>query len=416
MKFYNLDGKGIKKEEFVDLYSKDYFLRDDPLFKHNRSSSHIEDEITKILENGIHNGEEGKREVARILAWKVGKIDHEESQKNQRFEYIIDWKNAETLEGVKIVGKYPIKDAVEYIVREKNELAEKDPQDFLNELKDKEIGRLKSDNSKKDKIIDKLLAEKQVLKQQLQKFKSFWHKTIGYFQNKINYSQDKNFKEVAKELFINKVFEIYPGIVRKYIAERVKNISKVQHRITYYPLYKCENHEKELSNNVLFCLRLLEKYDYYKISEIIRNLIGHYDDKVFEILKPIIQEKKYLKEIVELLRVLDVSLQGWNAFELIISVNDDEEIYREIDTILFSVFGTGEHGISESFNQRYNFFNKLPINSDTNSNVKEYIKRQKLRFKKLAQSERLKETQKIIEEKTEYEISTKKSTSKDEEE
>lgn len=113
---------------------------------------------------------------------------------------------------------------------------------------------------------------------------------------------------------------------------------------------------------------------------------------------------------------MDVSLQGWNAFELIISVNDDEEIYREIDTILFSVFGTGEHGISESFNQRYNFFNKLPINSDTNSNVKEYIKRQKLRFKKLAQSERLKETQRIIEEKTEYEISTKKSTSKDEEE
>lgn len=231
--------------------------------------------------------------------------------------------------------------------------------------------------------------------------------------NNISY---KTYIDFNDEIFINKVFEIYPWIVRKYIAERVKNISKVQHRITYYPLYKCENHEKELSNNVLFCLRLLEKYDYYKISEIIRNLIGHYDDKVFEILKPIIQEKKYLKEIVELLRVLDVSLQGWNAFELIISVNDDEEIYREIDTILFSVFGTGEHGISESFNQRYNFFNKLPINSDTNSNVKEYIKRQKLRFKKLAQSERLKQTQRIIEEKTEYEISTKKSTSKDEEE
>jgi len=231
--------------------------------------------------------------------------------------------------------------------------------------------------------------------------------------NNISY---KIYIDFNDEIFINKVFEVYPGIVREYIAKRVKNISKVQHRITYYPLYKCENHEKELSNNVLFCLRLLEKYDYYKISEIIRSLIGHYDDKVFEILKSIIQEKKYLKEIVELLRVLDVSLQGWNAFELIISVSDDEEIYREIDTILFSVFGTGEHGISDSFNQKYNFFNKLPINSDTNSNVKEYIKRQKLRFKKLAQSERLKETQRIIEEKTEYEISTKKSTSKDEEE
>ena len=139
MKFFDLEGNVIRQEKFIEKYSEDYFIRDDPLFKHNRSSRYIEDEITEILKNGIHNDEEGKREVAKILAWKIGKINHDESQKNQKFEYIIDWKNAEKLEGVKIVGRYPIKGAVEYIVREKNELAKKEPQDFLNELKDKEI-------------------------------------------------------------------------------------------------------------------------------------------------------------------------------------------------------------------------------------------------------------------------------------
>jgi len=75
------------------------------------------------------------------------------------------------------------------------------------ELKDEEIGRLKNAISKKDKIIEKLQTEKESLKQQLQKFKGFWHKTIKYFQDKINYNGDKNFIEVAKDLFVNKIFD-----------------------------------------------------------------------------------------------------------------------------------------------------------------------------------------------------------------
>ena len=75
------------------------------------------------------------------------------------------------------------------------------------ELKDEEIGKLKSENSKKDKIINKLQTEKENLKKQLQNFKGFWHKTIKYFQDKINYARDKNFIEVAKDLFINKIFD-----------------------------------------------------------------------------------------------------------------------------------------------------------------------------------------------------------------
>ena len=75
------------------------------------------------------------------------------------------------------------------------------------ELKDEKIGKLKNTISKKDKIIDKLQTEKESLKQQLQKFKGFWHRTIKYFQDKINYNGDKNFIEVAKDLFINKIFD-----------------------------------------------------------------------------------------------------------------------------------------------------------------------------------------------------------------
>ena len=75
------------------------------------------------------------------------------------------------------------------------------------ELKDEEIGKLKSENSKKDKIINKLQTEKESLKQQLQKFKGFWHSVMKYFQDKINYDKDSNFIEVAKDLFKSKIFD-----------------------------------------------------------------------------------------------------------------------------------------------------------------------------------------------------------------
>lgn len=144
MKFYYQDGNRIASvEKFIDLYSKDYYLKKpgERVLVHRlrRSSEYIEDEITRILDNGIKNNDEGKREVAMIIAWKTGKIDHVKSQEKKNFVYTNDWQNAEQLEGVNIMGKYPIKDAVEYIVREKDELAKKDPPDFLNELKDKSI-------------------------------------------------------------------------------------------------------------------------------------------------------------------------------------------------------------------------------------------------------------------------------------
>ena len=96
------------------------------------------------------------------------------------------------------------------------------------ELKDEEIGRLKSSLSKKDKIIDKLQTEKESLKQQLQKFKGFWHKTIKYFQDKINYNGDKNFIEVAKDLFINKIFDSHEYEIVNDRTKKVKTIDEIE--------------------------------------------------------------------------------------------------------------------------------------------------------------------------------------------
>lgn len=75
------------------------------------------------------------------------------------------------------------------------------------ELKDEEIGKLNNLILRQEKTIGKLQTEKQSLKDQLQKFKGFWHNIIKYFQNKINGDNDKNFIDAAKDLFTNKVFD-----------------------------------------------------------------------------------------------------------------------------------------------------------------------------------------------------------------
>lgn len=147
MKYYKTNGTPNNNiGEFEEDYKKFYFLDgsyDKEVFKYlnskNRSSRSVENEIKTILDNGIKNDDEGKSEIAKILAWKIGKIDHHKSEEEKEFVYISDWQNAEKLEGVKIVGKYPIKKAVEYILENKEELSKKDPKSFLNELKDKDI-------------------------------------------------------------------------------------------------------------------------------------------------------------------------------------------------------------------------------------------------------------------------------------
>ena len=60
--------------------------------------------------------------------------------------------------------------------------------------KDNEIDNLKSELSLKDKVIGKLQTEKEKLKQELQKFKGFWHSIMSHFHERICYDKDDNYK------------------------------------------------------------------------------------------------------------------------------------------------------------------------------------------------------------------------------
>ena len=88
------------------------------------------------------------------------------------------------------------------------------------ELKDDEISNLKGKLSTKDKIINKLQAEKEKIKQELKKFKDFWHNIMSYFHKRICYDNDKNYKIVSDDLYKNGIFdnndnEIANNIYRK---------------------------------------------------------------------------------------------------------------------------------------------------------------------------------------------------------
>ena len=89
------------------------------------------------------------------------------------------------------------------------------------ELKDNEIGNLKNELSTKDKIIGKLQAEKEKLKQELQKFKGFWHSIMSHFHKRICYDKDNNYKIVSDDLYKNGIFDNNDNEIANNIARKV---------------------------------------------------------------------------------------------------------------------------------------------------------------------------------------------------
>lgn len=90
------------------------------------------------------------------------------------------------------------------------------------ELKDNEIGNLKNELSTKDKIINKLQAEKEKIKQELQKFKSFWHNIMSHFHKRTCYDKDNNYKIVSDDLYKNGIFTDDENEIANNIARKVK--------------------------------------------------------------------------------------------------------------------------------------------------------------------------------------------------
>ena len=90
------------------------------------------------------------------------------------------------------------------------------------ELKTDEIDKLKKDLSAKEKIISKLQAEKEKIKQELQKFKDFWYRIMGHFHKRICYDKDNNYKIVSDDLYKNGIFTDDENEIANNIARKVK--------------------------------------------------------------------------------------------------------------------------------------------------------------------------------------------------
>ena len=104
------------------------------------------------------------------------------------------------------------------------------------ELKNDEINKLKKDLSAKDKIISKLQAEKEKIKQELQKFKGFWHSIMRHFHKRICYDKDNNYKIVSDDLYKNGIFTDDENEIANNIARKVKpkeNIEQAKNKNSF---------------------------------------------------------------------------------------------------------------------------------------------------------------------------------------
>lgn len=95
------------------------------------------------------------------------------------------------------------------------------------ELKDDEISNLKSELSLKDKVISKLQTEKEKLKQEMKKFKDFWHSIMSHFHKRICYDKDENYKIVSDDLYKNGIFTDDENEIANNIYRKVKSKEEI---------------------------------------------------------------------------------------------------------------------------------------------------------------------------------------------
>ena len=88
-------------------------------------------------------------------------------------------------------------------------------------LKDEKIDYLEGELSTKERIIDKLRAEKEFIKSELKKFKGFWHNLMSHFHKRITYDNDQNYKIVSDDLYKNGIFDDNDNEIANNIARKV---------------------------------------------------------------------------------------------------------------------------------------------------------------------------------------------------
>lgn len=136
--FYDVrTGNPISAEDFISLYNDSYFIGGERVINGVRQSSRIaEEEIEKILKDGIKY----RNDVINLLAWKIGKINHLESDECGKIVFSKDWEKAYDgviyRYGVKWNGVNKFADYIADNFDNLNKLSEENPQAVLNDLKE----------------------------------------------------------------------------------------------------------------------------------------------------------------------------------------------------------------------------------------------------------------------------------------
>lgn len=135
MNLYNPNKERMNQKEFIQLYNESYYVGAQRLVKGTiQNSRYTEKEIDELLRNGIKT----KKDVMHILAWKIGKIKHQESNESNKWVFSKGCENTEDGR-MKIYRKeIDFNEFAEYIVGNIAELQEQSisqPQEVLNKLK-----------------------------------------------------------------------------------------------------------------------------------------------------------------------------------------------------------------------------------------------------------------------------------------
>ncbi len=69
--------------------------------------------------------------------------------------------------------------------------------------------------------------QKERLKQELQKFKGFWHSIMSHFHKRICYDKDENYKIVSDDLYKNGIFDDNDNEIANNVRRKVKTIDEI---------------------------------------------------------------------------------------------------------------------------------------------------------------------------------------------
>lgn len=266
------------------------------------------------------------------------------------------------------------------------------------------LNKIKNYNKNKIGIMGELLYNPRSQKKIIEDYN---HDSICILLENFRYSEFKN----LDEFFINDLFEKYPEDLRMLIKQKIEdNPNENLHNLYgQRNLAYCSNFNEERYNNLVLCLELLKKNNCYKISNYIHYLIGEFNKKLEEdILKYLIENDNYdsYVNVINLCRLFDVSTSCWKIYEHIISnIDTNDKLLDEIDFLLFNTgVVTGEYGIANSFNDKYNFFKNI---KSKDKKVNNFIKKEASQFKDLYQNEKNKVDKEIIKNNTKYSLESK---------